>query len=615
VAGRDVPSVLRGRPLGSYLLLGIACALVLLGGAVRIIMGYPVDFPFVFTYGGLLLLLTAGAVSLGTPRQAGNGRLILLLGMGLGLADLGSTLSDYGPAYFLSDVVAAVMFIVLGHLLLRWPNPRLQTRGQRLVLGAAYVVFPVMAIAANVTLDPAWFGPASATMWWLTLGANQELSDVLWLSLGVLFAAFAAALAVLIAARMRRAPRPERRELIPVGIATALLAVAGVGVPGYRFGWVPVDVANLGTLAILIVPLSFLAAVTVRRVQRALAVEALVAPGALADPTDVERALKRVMGDRQLSVALFSKEEARYVDADAAPAPDVAPGRTAIYVPSPDGSPLARLDVAQALADRPELTGTVAQAAVIGLDRARLRTELRLRAQDEQAVRRRLEEMTAEGERLSRLLPTGLPDKLRSDPGALGRVDEAVVTVLMSDVRGYSGIAERTPPAQLAQQLREHRAAMNAAILAEGGTVMQYVGDAVMAVFGAPFPQPHHADRAVHAAAAMHAAQGVLNEAWVQRSWAPFLLGIGLSTGPVATAILGGEDRYEYTIVGDTVNLAQRLESRARPPGTTLASAATIEALSGPSAPFELLPPFEVDGRSGTVTAYRLQSQVEDHVP
>ena len=81
----------------------------------------------------------------------------------------------------------------------------------------------------------------------------------------------------------------------------------------------------------------------------------------------------------------------------------------------------------------------------------------------------------------------------------------------MSDIRSYSSIAERTAPTQLAAQLNEHRAAMNRAIIGAGGTVMQFVGDAVMAVFGAPFPQPDHADRAVEAALAMHRAQHELN--------------------------------------------------------------------------------------------------------
>ena len=82
----------------------------------------------------------------------------------------------------------------------------------------------------------------------------------------------------------------------------------------------------------------------------------------------------------------------------------------------------------------------------------------------------------------------------------------------MSDIRSYSTIAEHADPSQLAGQLNTHRAAMNQAILGEGGTVMQFVGDAVMAVFGAPFPQPDHADRAVAAALAMHALQAGIND-------------------------------------------------------------------------------------------------------
>ncbi len=118
-----------------------------------------------------------------------------------------------------------------------------------------------------------------------------------------------------------------------------------------------------------------------------------------------------------------------------------------------------------------------------------------------------------QGETLSRCLPGGLDEKLRRDGHAIGETESLVVTVLMSDIRGYSAIAERTPPTLLAAQLNEHRAAMNYAILDEGGTVMQFVGDAVMAVFGAPFPQEDHPERAVAAAAAMHASQALLNRA------------------------------------------------------------------------------------------------------
>ncbi len=98
-----------------------------------------------------------------------------------------------------------------------------------------------------------------------------------------------------------------------------------------------------------------------------------------------------------------------------------------------------------------------------------------------------------QGESLSRLLPGGLAEKLRRDGRDIGKTEVVEVTVLMSDIRSYSTIAEHADPSQLAGQLNTHRAAMNEAILGQDGTIMQFVGDAVMAVFGAPFSQPDHA--------------------------------------------------------------------------------------------------------------------------
>ncbi|MFG6201571.1 adenylate/guanylate cyclase domain-containing protein [Nonomuraea sp. JJY05] len=210
-----------------------------------------------------------------------------------------------------------------------------------------------------------------------------------------------------------------------------------------------------------------------------------------------------------------------------------------------------------------------------------------------------------QGETLSRLLPNGLADKLRRDRGAFGRTERLDVTVLMSDVRGYSGIAEATDPAVLAAQLNAHRRAMNAAVVGAGGTVMQYVGDAVMAVFGAPDPSDGHAGQAVRAACDMHARQRELDAEWSPRGLAPFDLGIGLSTGDVAAALLGSDERVEYTLVGDTVNLAQRMQDLARPAGT-VAAESTVRA-GGDGWSWRPLGPRTVKGRANPVNAYHLE--------
>jgi class 3 adenylate cyclase len=212
-----------------------------------------------------------------------------------------------------------------------------------------------------------------------------------------------------------------------------------------------------------------------------------------------------------------------------------------------------------------------------------------------------------QGETLSRLLPSGLAEKLRQDRPHIGQTERVTVTVLMSDIRSYSAIAEHADPTQLAGQLNTHRAAMNRAILAEGGTVMQFVGDAVMAVFGAPFPQPDHADRAVAAASAMHGLQSEINARWAEDGLPAFGLGLGLSTGEAAAALLGSAERLEYTLVGDTVNLSQRLQQLADR-GETVLSEGTVKALS---VAVDTVPlgSRQVKGRETPVVAYKIACQ------
>lgn len=560
----------------------------------------------------LAVIIAAGVIAAGSLNQRANGRLMLLIALALSTSAL--YYRSEGFWVFVSFLSFPASNLLLFILLMRWPRSRLQTRSQRWLAGTGLVAVPLVTLADEVCYDPTWDGYPD--VWWPSVVPGKELCYALTsVRFGVVLALLAVFLVVL-AGRVGWASRPERRELVPVIIAALSLTAANAFSSAYVIAdpYTTFDFSMLYYVAWVAVPLSFLVAMLVRRLQRAKAVESLLRPELLHSPEAVRQTLARAMGDDRLGLALYAPEHGGYVDVDGAPAGDVPLDRYGVHVSAADGTPRARIDLHPRLEGRPELTTTVVQAAAVALDNARLQAELRAQLREVDESRLHLEAAKLEGERLSRLLPGRLAEKLRTDPSAADRTESLTVTVLMSDVRGYSGIAERTEPSILASQLHEHRRAMNAAILAEAGTVMQYVGDAVMAVFGAPFPQDDHARRALRAAAQMHQRQAEVNRGWIAAGLEPFGLGIGISTGVVAAALLGSEERVEYTVVGDTVNLAHCLQDAARPAGSTVASAATVRRCDATDWTFEELPPLVVKGRVTSVSAFTVRPISADAV-
>ncbi|MBK9032870.1 MAG: adenylate/guanylate cyclase domain-containing protein [Myxococcales bacterium] len=134
------------------------------------------------------------------------------------------------------------------------------------------------------------------------------------------------------------------------------------------------------------------------------------------------------------------------------------------------------------------------------------------------------------------------------------------MSVLFSDIRGFSRIAEALPPEQLADFLNEYLTPMTTIVLERDGTLDKYIGDAVMAMWNAPLPVGDHAGRACDAALAMQAALGPLNQGWASRGRPNVQIGIGINTGPMSVGNMGSEARFDYTVLGDAVNLAARLE-------------------------------------------------------
>jgi len=221
---------------------------------------------------------------------------------------------------------------------------------------------------------------------------------------------------------------------------------------------------------------------------------------------------------------------------------------------------------------------------------------------------KRLHAAVVEKESSARTLRSYVPQqfaaKLQAAGGAAIEQEEMVVTVLFSDLRGFSTIAEDLSAREIADILVRHLSAMAEIVVGHGGTLDKFAGDAVMAVFGAPDPVPDHAQRALRCAVAMQAKQEELNrEGWTE-TLETLGMGIGLNTGRVVAGTVGGGGRLEYTVVGDAVNIAQRLQSEAGA-GEILASASTIG--EAPDIPAEPVGPRQVKGRTEPVDVFRVR--------
>jgi adenylate cyclase len=146
------------------------------------------------------------------------------------------------------------------------------------------------------------------------------------------------------------------------------------------------------------------------------------------------------------------------------------------------------------------------------------------------------------------------------------------VTVLFSDIRGFTTFSEARDPGEVLEILNRYHEEMTDAVMEHGGTLISFMGDGIMATFGAPIAQPDHADRALAAAREMLTVRLPAVNAWMQDRGIEegFQIGIGLNSGPVMAGNLGSSRRMEYTTIGDTVNTAARLEGMTKGTGHSL---------------------------------------------
>jgi class 3 adenylate cyclase len=215
----------------------------------------------------------------------------------------------------------------------------------------------------------------------------------------------------------------------------------------------------------------------------------------------------------------------------------------------------------------------------------------------------RLRERALFARALASFLPAGVAELIEASPSSLSLEQEIEATVLFSDIRGFSSVAEQLSPRQVADVVGRHASAMAEVVLSHGGMLDKFAGDGVMAVFGAPKPLPGDADRAIACAVAMQRRQAELNEEAPAAGLPLTEIGIGVNTGLVIAGTVGGAGRLDYTVIGDAVNVAQRLQSEAGP-GEILVSAATAERCSWPQA--EAAGARHLKGRKEPVDVFRI---------
>lgn len=237
-----------------------------------------------------------------------------------------------------------------------------------------------------------------------------------------------------------------------------------------------------------------------------------------------------------------------------------------------------------------EFLSTLANQAAIAIDNA----ELRKKMQEEAVMRNKLEQFFA----------PAVSRKLREE-GKL-EIIEAEVTALFSDITRFTQMSSRLEPRQVISMLNEYfKVMVEDIVFPYQGTLEKYIGDALVAVWGAPYARKDDVERAVKAAINMQWAVRRMNDRWTKDYAEPLQIHIGLNTGLVAAGNIGSERLIQYAHIGDTMNVASRICSAAQA-GEIMISASTFKQLGDHSFPLEKMPHIRVKGKDQALQLYRL---------
>lgn len=196
-------------------------------------------------------------------------------------------------------------------------------------------------------------------------------------------------------------------------------------------------------------------------------------------------------------------------------------------------------------------------------------------------------------------------DLINKDIGVGGQSKEVVV--FFSDIRGFTAFSEKRSPEEVVEMLNEYFGVMVKIINANGGVVDKFIGDAIMAVWGAPQSSDHDAHKAVRACLEMRTALDKLNELRISRSQPPINIGMGLHAGAAISGTIGSDERMEYTVIGNTVNTASRIEASTKAFGADLLISDTVIEKIGEDFKTELAGAAEVKGRSEALKMFKVR--------
>jgi adenylate cyclase len=214
---------------------------------------------------------------------------------------------------------------------------------------------------------------------------------------------------------------------------------------------------------------------------------------------------------------------------------------------------------------------------------------------------------------MGKYLSPAVMTEVLKDPDSLKLGGQKIdMTVLFSDIRGFTSMSEKMDPTELVHFLNEYLTEMTNIVYEHEGVLDKYIGDAVMAFWGAPKHQPNHSELACRTAFHMMRRLRELRKGWEERGLPHLDIGVGINTGPMTVGNVGSKSRVDYTIIGDSVNLGSRLEATNKEYGTNIILSQSVLDQLGDTFAVRFLDLIAVKGMKEAAPIYELIAPKDD---